>query len=363
MKTFPVLYKTNKGGTTRFWKIYLETKSKHTEIITEYGVVDGKIVKDTTIISEGKNIGRANETTHLMQAENQALSKWEKKKNLLYHEKTETPKGCTLRPMLAEKYSEYSKYITFPCFVQPKFDGIRGIHNNGAMYSRTGKLFPHLNIITDELKVVKDLILDGEIYSYEVSFQHVSGLVRKQKIKQEDLPKLKHLVFVVYDIILPDLSYAERNKLLKELFKEFNFKHVLLAKTEIANSEEEFRIFHDAYVVEGYEGLIIRNFEGEYELDTRSKNLQKYKDFDDNEYEIVGFTDGNGREKGAVVWKCATKKHGTFDVRPKGTHKERKELFKHGDEYIGKMLTVRHFGMTDDKLPRMPVGIVIRDYE
>jgi hypothetical protein len=30
---------------------------------------------------------------------------------------------------------------------------------------------------------------------------------------------------------------------------------------------------------------------------------------------------------------------------------------------IGKSLTVRYFEMTDDNIPRFPVGVSIRDYE
>ena len=41
----------------------------------------------------------------------------------------------------------------------------------------------------------------------------------------------------------------------------------------------------------------------------------------------------------------------------------RKALFKYGRDYIGEMLTVRYQELTDDGVPRFPVGIAIRDYE
>ena len=34
-----------------------------------------------------------------------------------------------------------------------------------------------------------------------------------------------------------------------------------------------------------------------------------------------------------------------------------------GKKYIGKKLTVRFQELTDDKVPRFPVGITFRDYE
>jgi DNA ligase-1 len=52
-----------------------------------------------------------------------------------------------------------------------------------------------------------------------------------------------------------------------------------------------------------------------------------------------------------------------FKTRPRGTREERTEYFDNGDDYIGATLTVRYFEMTDDGIPRFPVGIAIRNYE
>jgi DNA ligase-1 len=72
---------------------------------------------------------------------------------------------------------------------------------------------------------------------------------------------------------------------------------------------------------------------------------------------------GDGVEKGCVVWICQTEEGKEFACRPRGTREERQQLFESGDNYIGKMLTVRYQEKTDDGLLRFPVGIAIRDYE
>ena len=113
----------------------------------------------------------------------------------------------------------------------------------------------------------------------------------------------------------------------------------------------------------GYEGVIIRNKKGLYRLATRSEDLQKFKEFEDAEFSIVGFTEGEGNEKGAVIWICETEEKKKFRVRPKGTVDDRKELFKKGQTYVGKMLTVKYQELTDEGIPRFPVGLAIRDYE
>jgi len=39
------------------------------------------------------------------------------------------------------------------------------------------------------------------------------------------------------------------------------------------------------------------------------------------------------------------------------------KLFEEGNNYIGKQLTVRAQELTNEGIPRFPVGISIRDYE
>jgi len=108
---------------------------------------------------------------------------------------------------------------------------------------------------------------------------------------------------------------------------------------------------------------MVRNLKGAYRIGKRSADLQKVKTFLDGEYRIVDYTEGTGNEKGCVIWVCETPDGRQFRVRPRGTQEERKVLFRNGDDYIGKMLTVRYQELTDDGVPRFPVGIAIRDYE
>jgi DNA ligase-1 len=108
---------------------------------------------------------------------------------------------------------------------------------------------------------------------------------------------------------------------------------------------------------------MLRNKKGLYAIGKRSAELQKYKEMMDDEYKIVGFYEGEGEEAGAVVWECATPEGKTFRCRPKGTHEERRALFKDGGSYVGKMLSVTYQELTGDGIPRFPIGTAIRDYE
>ena len=64
-----------------------------------------------------------------------------------------------------------------------------------------------------------------------------------------------------------------------------------------------------------------------------------------------------------VVFKCLSKNGLEFDVRPMGSQEVRSKMFKNLNNYLGKMLTIRFQGLTDDGRPRFPVGVAVRDYE
>jgi DNA ligase-1 len=362
------LYSEDSKGKARYWKVSTEHFKDYSVIITRKGLVGGKEVEARTIIKAGKNIGRANETSIKEQADFEAQSKWNKKKDQGYHLKGKQNQTDTILPMLALDYTKRFKDIVFPCFVQAKLDGVRGIFVNGKIFSRMGKMFNCLEHITNELTNVP-YNLDGELYSDTLNFQEIVGIVRKQTLTASDKIKIKQIYFLVYDVVdNADYSIRLHDILEKKVFTK-TFKYTKLHSTEICNTPEEVYTFHDKFVSKGYEGLILRNFKGKYVVKNRSKNLQKLKAFMDEEFEITGFTDGVGVETGLVIWICKTKDDKTFNVRPKGTHAERSKLFKKAKDYIGKKLTVKFFEYTNDGIPRFPVGsleasgIAIRDYE
>ena len=113
-------------------------------------------------------------------------------------------------------------------------------------------------------------------------------------------------------------------------------------------------------LVKGYEGIMLRTPESPYEF-KRSKFLQKYKVFVDEEFEVIGFDKEIQNKIPLVLWICKTKDGKEFTCRPKGTHAERAELYKNADKYIGKKLTVVFQEYTDDGIPRFPVGKGFRD--
>jgi DNA ligase-1 len=136
---------------------------------------------------------------------------------------------------------------------------------------------------------------------------------------------------------------------------------VVLVRTEKVARLAEFRKLFAEFVESGYEGIMLRNAAGVYRANYRSNDLQKYKEFMEDEFRIIGFTHGEGRDAGAVIWICETADGKEFTVRPRGTIEKRREWFNVGDMYIGKNLTVIYQELTDEGKPRFPVGKALRD--
>jgi DNA ligase-1 len=217
--------------------------------------------------------------------------------------------------------------------------------------------------ITSDLQHVKE-VLDGELYSDTLTFQQFVGLVRKKKHNAAEKLLLRQVRFWVYDIV-NNKPFEERKNDIGQLFCEYKdvWSHIDQLPTFECETKEQLKEFHARFVEEGKEGLIIRNKAGLYQLAARSKDLQKYKEFEDAEFTVVEFTDGVGSEKGLVIWVCETEDKRKFSVRPRGSHEERAEIFNDAESYVGKKLTVRYQELTEDGIPRFPVGIAFRDYE
>ena len=383
---YPTLY-IFKNKKVYQWSIKIEKDGNSYKMITSHGQKDGAITDHEKVIDKGKA-----SRTVLEQAILEADSKFKQKKEKeLYAEKVSIHTKIDVRPMLANKFSFdlYKKAgrsfkISFPAFCQRKYDGIRCISyidtNTGkvVLESRKGIEFQNFNSLKDLLgdffkKLPPNFYFDGELYTDEIDFEVISGLIRlhEEHTSNDDfkkIDKIKYFIYDFYDANNPNLTFDQRLEILNNLLKDYavndkkkNSSLIVLVPTYKIDKLEDVKTYHDKFVQEGYEGIMVRDKEGPYEPNKRSKYLQKYKEIMEEEFKIIGFHEGTGDEKGIVIWECETpdKKH--FSVRPKGTRETRKELYDNGNKYIGSLLTVIFQEYTNDGIPRFPVGKGIRD--
>ena len=382
--TFSTLYNL-KNNKIYEWGIKInEIKKNHYQLETHHGQIDGKKVTHLSDITKGKA-----KRTVLEQAIQEASRKWtnKKEKELYVEDKKQLPNKniskTIFRPMLAKtfdpklyKSKSRSFKIEFPAYVQVKLDGLRCVsylHKGKVIIeSRTGKKFENFNTLKNQLKKIFDIIggnvyLDGELYSDEVEFEVLSGLIRltEDKVTPKQLKQIDLISYHLFDICFlsnQDLPYEVRKQKLSELLSMKNLSLIKKVDSIEVNNVEEIDTLHDQFVKDGFEGLMVRSKDGPYEINKRSKYLQKYKKFMEDEFIIVGFHEGKGDEKGLVIWECKTKDGKVFSIRPKGTAEERRKYYDNANNYIGKKLTVIFQEYGESGIPRFPVGKGIREH-
>lgn len=425
MKTFPTLYQKTNTGAIQQWRIWVEDillagPITGGFIYVEHGQVNGKLQETRDLVSEGKNPGKANETTPVQQAEKEALAKWVKAKKKGYVESIEDAQAGIvdavieggIEPMLAPNKSYpkddlLEKSIVYPCFFQPKLDGMRciAIIENGkcTMWSRTRKRIntvPH--IVTSLEKALPGhhrIVLDGELYSHALKdrFEDLISILRDEKsaitqaeaerdrIPDEMIGSTQGLTYLdaeyhVYDCLhyqpdaLPEnvpqtdnvsSPFSARNifvdLVLGNLPQDAPVKRVVTLR---ARSLSDLKAHYEQALVDGYEGGMARNADAPYETGRRSKHLQKMKEFQDAEFKIIGAEDGRGKDAGTVAkFICVTDEGKEFRCRLKATYVRRRALFNAPEEWRDKQLTVTFKRWTSDHIPYIPIGKTLRDYE
>lgn len=344
---FEPLYSDN-----RVW--YLRVTSDCV-IIRKYGVIDGALTTSVKKITAGKNIGKKNETSPFEQACLEAKALFKKQLESGYSTEPGVQKSEIPKPMLAHGYDKQAHKITFPAMVQPKLDGVRMLLGpDGTCLSRTGKKFS-AEVLGHISAECRDCWLDGELYSDELTFEEIVSACRKQS----GAPN-KNIHYHVYDIVDPKKPFCDRLFDLKELVKGLRFTHIV--KTLNVNTPEQVLEYHDEFVQEGYEGIMIRNKNSKYEQ-KRSYGLQKFKNFQDDEFLISDIKEATGNDAGTAIVQCKNTQGNTFWVRPRGTREYRAEILKQKDLFLGQLLTVRFQNLTEKGVPRFPVGIAVRNYE
>ena len=363
---FPRLYKRTKRGSIAWYQIQVLFTRGNAQIITDKAsTIDGKSQNDIETLIEGKNIGKANETSMYQQANSEAQSRYNRLLDDGY--KTEMPtddeefntdQNGAVKPMLAAVFDE-DKHTDFPYYTQPKLDGVRSIAKWGEskvlLTTRKGKPMnvPHIQEALEKI-LPKDIIFDGEMYVHQVlSFQEIVSATKKVSALTSELR------YCVYDIVAPKNTFAERFRLLKHIADAFEGHPIELVRTQKVETMDDLNRVEEACVKNSYEGIMVRRLKGLYTPGFRSKDLLKLKRFEDAEFEITDVVEASGRDAGTAIFTCITKEGNEFNCRPQGTFEERADYWENRKKLIGKKLTIKFQGKSDDGIPRFPVGKAI----
>ena len=369
------LYKKTSSGKVQQWENYVEPQPNGSyAIVTIHGQVGGKLQTERDVITEGKNIGKANETSVREQADAEALAKYQKQKKKGYVEalgdahagkvdKSIIEGGAF--PMLAQSYSKHAEKIVFPAYVQKKLDGSRAIavikKGKATLWTRSRKpitSMPHIIAALEHNFRGHTVTLDGELYahSFHNNFEGLMALVRPQ----EPVEGHEKVQYHTYDVVMPG-TFGDRIHWLIQNHPSSN--PLIMVSTYSVGNEEEMMEKYEEFMADGYEGLMVRNADGQYVEGKRSYDLQKLKEFVDDEFAIVGVSEGRGSMAGKAIFTCKTKDGIEFDAKMKGAMADLAKYLTNKKLWTGKKLTVQYQNMTKYGKPRFPVGKAVRDYE
>lgn len=340
------IYKKDSKGKIRVYK----THTIGDQLIQETGLMNGNLVRNETICKP-KNVGKSSETTGEGQAKSEMNSRLAKKlKEGYFSTVREAQDEVVILPMLAKVYGEHKHKIVYPCYAQPKLDGMRASVDGNKMVSRKATPIETMDHILTQTSSIAGTILDGELYAHGVSFQDNMKLIKKYRPGSSETVK-----YHVYDCMM-ELPFWERYKHLCDVVKGLD--NIEVVETTIIRSEEELKACHSKNIADGYEGTMVRWGEDHYKMDGRSDKLLKYKDFMDDVFKVIDIIPTERRpEQGMVVCK-----HGahTFKATPKMSNADKEDLLKNRDQYIGQIAEIRYFELTDGGIPRFPVCVGFR---
>ena len=352
------IYKKDSKGKIRFLRIYTDGN----EVVQKSGVLDTENVLEHRSESKAKNIGKVNETTPAQQAILEAVSKIETKMTEGYFQTIDEAENTkVILPMLAKEYSKEKHKIVYPCYAQPKLDGMRSLGGkNKMLISRKGKEISTMSHIQADLDTIDNNdYLDGELYAHGKSFQENMKVIKKDRGAET-----KAVKFHVYDLVSESMSFTNRYSVLKDIVKDL--PNIEIVPTILIQNEQELIDNHKLFIAAGYEGTIVRHSDAVYAIDKRDSQLLKYKDFQDIAIKILDVIPmDKNPEQGTFVfhWKGAKGHVLGDDILGCGmrfSHAERADMLKNKSDYIGKTAEVRFFEYSDDGVPRFPVTVGIR---
>lgn len=416
-REYPTLYAKDSSGKVLQWNIVVTMDGMKVNIRKSYGEVDGKQAIRWQRNIKGKNIGKANETGPFKQACLEAESQWTRKKDEGYKSlfdlgllegvdinliskalgDNRTDASGNIKPMKAQQYYRSKKdwlapdnkiyddrkyyylqnpyvekedkaiIMNFPCMVQPKINGVRAIIKAGTpqsqILSKEGKqyIIPHLSDFLDDNFTLFDskINLDGELYIHGEPLQEIASAVKKVSLLTQ------RVVFILFDLAIPNVNQKERWAKIKEIKSKLdtipNCPIEIIQSFACANDTLAQQAC-DKFISQGYEGAIFRDMSANYEFGKRPMTMTKLKRVIDHEFNI---TDIVPQEKDPSMgnYRCITTKGLYFDVTPKMTEEEKRELLYNKQEYIGKKLTCTFYEWTPDGKPFHVISNIIRDYE
>lgn len=384
------LFRRNNTGKPCIWKAYVNPDDiLGKTYIIEHGIVNGKLIKEV------------HNTTNNRSPINEIKSKTNEKRKKGYKYVTEikdnndspveeqglfnylntylpydrTAADGTLLPMLAKVYDNTNNKLFNKCYSylgQWKINGLRCFitaeKNEANLFqpyhlkfqSREGVYWNSLVDLEDYLLMVlptefieemiaNDWALDGEVYLPGASVNEINHYVKDPTCKEN-----KYIQFWCYDLAIQDCIQSIRFDILDKYTEQY--KRNFDKNTHLSNKERFVRLphieitdgsdaisFRDSFIRSGFEGLILRNPNAEYQYGARNMSMIKYKRSTDGKFKIIDIYPEGIKRQNIPLFKLKNDiNDAEFEVHVGGNFAYQEYILNHKEQYIGKFMFVEY---------------------
>lgn len=282
----------------------------------------------------------------------------------------------SMLPMLAKVYSNNNNIIfkkSSYYIGQWKINGLRcfisATYNQGDLFnpvklvfqSREGTYWNSLHNLEEYLLSVLDhdlinkmidehYILDGEIYLPNHTVNEINHFVKDPTCKENKL-----LQYWCYDLAIENTIQTKRIEYLystmNNYIKLFNTKDehfnntqrfIVLPNCQIDSHNKAINV-RDNFIENGFEGLIMRNPQAEYQYGKRNLNMIKFKNHTDGKFEIIDiYVEGCSRDNIPLILCKNDINDKYFETHLNGTQEYQEQVLKNKQQYIGKYLFIQY---------------------
>lgn len=289
----------------------------------------------------------------------------------------ESDKIPHLKVALARPLEQLDHMPFVPAMASRKIDGVRVIAvvesaDKIRYLSRGGNTFHTLGKLTPILSKFPGYVFDGECCVMDSqgndNFQSAVSL-----IKGKSLGEIEHPLFYVFDVLTYEQYFTDKpSKIFSDRYSELvklipNNPYIKVVKQELISRLAELQTIFKKSQEDRWEGIMLRDPDSRW-VGKRHASLVKVKAFNEKEFPIVGFIEGEGSIKGMLgALKVKINKSDIVDVGSGYTLLQRKELWKVRNDLIGQQVTVKYFEVTKNLNGtfslRFPIYKGIRNYE
>lgn len=254
-------------------------------------------------------------------------------------------------------YIVQPKYNGFRCRAIPLKTGPKG--NEYILLSSEENIFysvPHLNDALSNLGLKVEL--DGELYCHGMSLEEINSIVSRTVNLHPDHQKIE---FHIFDIVVKEPQM--RRLILIDNLRGLHPK-LKISPFWLCENLNEVKKTYDKVISLGYEGIIVRHFQGPYQT-KRSTYVMKFKPKKQDTYKIIGWNEEltmEGVPKGRIGSLIMSSQNGDeFAVSAGLDFDEKSRLWEIRDSLASKIAIVHYQHLTNRKVPSGAFNVEVID--